>query len=184
MTVFSITYDGRTYEIPDRDNQRSRVYDAEFKWGYGQERFASLKECQAYADRVVASATWKKICKRFGYRFPRNKVRVEQGRAGSHAVAYSSLRLISVPVAQMDKATMLHELAHIACPSGVQHQWPFCRSLLELVSRFLGTEAKRELASAMRETGARYRLPPPPLSEERKAALAEQGRKALRRLRE
>ena len=55
---------GRKHGTYSRDSDRSKVYTAEFKYErtYGTgKQFKDIKEAQKYCDRVLSSATWKKM---------------------------------------------------------------------------------------------------------------------------
>jgi len=176
-----VKFNGREHTIPDRDSQKERCYRAEraVDWGEDKRGGMDLEQCQALADKVTRSAAWRKLRQRHGYADPKGrKVEVEQSPHGG-ATAYPFWFRIRIAPGMMSKHVMLHELAHILVGPSVGHHWPFARAFADLVSRFMSPALAKELKAQFRAHRARYNVPAPPMSEERRAKLAEQGRRAL-----
>lgn len=177
----NFTFNGRKFHIPYRDQQRQRCYRAEqaVDWGDDRRGKMTLEECQAFCDMVMATTFWRNMRKRHGFTDDarHKKVRVEPKNSGANADVY--LFRIGCAKSMASKHVMLHELAHIACGPNVWHHWPFARAYAELVGRFMGPEYAKQLKAQYKRKKVHYTVPPPPLSEERKRQLAEQGAKAL-----
>jgi hypothetical protein len=177
-----IKFDGREFELLECDSQRERTYRAErdVDWGDDKRGGMTLEECQAFANKVTRSAAWARLRKRHGYAEPKKErqVTVEQAPHGG-ATAYPGMWKIRIASGMMSRHVMLHELAHVVVGPRIGHHWPFCRAFTDLVARFMSPALAKELKAQMRKHRSRYAVPPPPLSEERRRQLAEQGAKAL-----
>ena len=125
------------------DSGRQKVYDAENKT---RKEFPELlqkltkPQVNAFFKRVVKSKTYQSLVNKTGQTAPALRFKDKSVKAGSHA----SSRGVSIrPVDQMDKYTILHELAHTA---GNMHHDLTCRTtLVKLVSRFLGVKIAKSL---------------------------------------
>lgn len=179
----TVKYKGQPYGINRRETQQKRLYTAEndafggLKDDLGDR---SLREAQRYADRVTKSATWKRLRASHGHsgsgKVP--KVTIERAPKGSNATAYPGQWRIRVPESMTNEHVMLHELAHILVGPSIGHHWPFCRAFADLVSVFMGKEAKKKLHAAYRKHGVKA-SPPRVMTAEQKAELSARGMAAL-----
>jgi putative metallohydrolase (TIGR04338 family) len=140
-----------------RDSQRSRVYKAEGRfWSQhecGKEQM-SLDECVAYVEKITRTAWWKKRANRHRVR---SLPKVKDGRGRRSAAASRPFWTIWLPRAYRDKATILHELAHLLVKPTDQppHGREFCAIYLELVKRFIGPEAAKGLKAEFKNGRAK-----------------------------
>lgn len=127
-----------------RDNQRSKVYDAERSSGLmPRQQTIPNAELQGWVDAVLDRRV---IRSRWGVR----KVEVKLTGGYGGATAYGSWRINASPAAR-NEYTMLHEIAHTLTPRDVGHGPEFCGVLLFLVRNVLGKEAHASLLAAMRK---------------------------------
>jgi len=148
-------YYRRKTVLPKRDSERTRTYEAE--WKFERENRGLMGKLDEFSDvekfvkQVTASKTWEKVTRYHG------KVRVVKARnMGCRAAfvgrSYGSWIEIS-PAFDYTKYIVLHELAHSAGYS--HHHVTFRECLLKLVSRFLGREAASILKANFKENGLR-----------------------------
>lgn len=163
-----------------RDSQRSKVYSCEYVLRdagmVGRERLETVEEMQAWVNKLLASAWWKKH-----YRSV-SKVTVKDGRGQRRALAHTWRNTISMPKWSRSKGVIIHELAHLVTPlAAPSHGWEFCANYLELVRHFLGQADHDALKEAFDKRKVKYRKPRQraPLTDEQKAVLV--GRLALAR---
>lgn len=141
------------------DTGMSRVYVAEeaFLQLYGKnniEDYATIKDAQKFANRVLKSKTWKKV--RLN---KRNIVKLEAmknmgERARVHATSHGGKIRMS-PTA-LNKYTLIHELAHEA--GTAHHDVGFRKILVALVSRFIGRDAAKLLKSSFKSSGLKMTI--------------------------
>lgn len=170
----------------DRDNQRQRVYDAEWASGLRplQQTIANA-DLQAWVDDVLDR---RAIRSRWGVR----KVTVEltHGRGGAYATGYGVIRA-SRPA--RNDYVMLHEIAHtLTTGKGYAPHGPeFAGVLLFLVKTVMGREAHAALLASMRKHKVRRSnagIPavrsdvPAPKAQRERVARKQASQEALRRL--
>lgn len=182
--TFDYRFQGRTYQVAERDSQRAKVYAAE-RAAFG-ERFreplegGDLQAATDFANRVLRSATWLRLREEHGMLRPdgtcwiraRGSFDVSDGRGTRSARGGGGS--LNLPRWSRTKPVILHEIAHNLA-AGARHGWPFCRAFIDLVSMFIGASEARTLERELRKAGARTR-PPKQLSPERLAVLRERGR--------
>ena len=140
-----------------RDSQRSKVYAAETRAIGSKVEFETVAECQEFVDKVTRSRWWKSCChpNRVGA-----TVLVEDGRARRSAAASYSRWAIYLPHYYRERATILHQLAHLLNRRrGAVHGPEFCALLLELVKRFMGPEDAAKLKAEFKRTKVKHRRP-------------------------
>jgi putative metallohydrolase (TIGR04338 family) len=132
-----------------RDNQRSRIYAAErvlFASGLS-DPLVTVPEMQAYAERVISSAWWRK-------QWPHTRsVTITDGRSrrrGNCCPTMTGWR-IAMPRWTRHTGYLLHELAHTT--SSDRHGPRFARNYLLLVKRYMGVEAFDVLIESFRLNG-------------------------------
>lgn len=177
-----VQFEGREFEVPDRDNQRGRLYRAEVQLEL-DERFPTevLDEAEArrLLKRVRGSKTWSKLRERHGFPDGGPDLRLEITRAGGGGTAWPGTGLIQVSRTATRPGMLIHEAAHVLVGVGVGHHWPFVRAYGDLLARFVGAWARRGLYDACREEGVRYRRPRPPMSDAERERLSELGKRNL-----
>ena len=148
---------GRKHGKYSRDSDRSKVYKAEFKYertyGRGLE-FANIAMAQKYCDKILASATWKKMSKgrvseNLAITLGTMRGSRIAGRAWGHHIELNTTRgLDDLPIG-LNQYVLLHELAHSI--GNMHHDTQFRIDLLKLVSRFIGKEQATYLKKCFKE---------------------------------
>jgi putative metallohydrolase (TIGR04338 family) len=152
-----------------KDYGRQNLYSAEEAsnlWRFAEEGFDSVKQCQAYVDRVLETKWWKKRYKHIKHIFVYKR---------SYAWSYAEERppttenmtekqkntkwqgAINLTRFSMDKCTILHELAHFAVGLENGHNEDFCTALLAINRRFLGVEAATILEKNYKKHNVKYK---------------------------
>lgn len=157
-----------------RDSQRSKVYEAQSHFhalcSTAWSRFDSISDCQVYVDSVTQSRWWKS---RFPFVY---KVRVLKYQGYRKAVAQKWNGTINLPQWAFNEFTILHELCHHTISyDNASHGREFCRNLLVLIKRFLGSEYEQTFRECFKITGVKWRKKRN-LSPEQRAAMAERAR--------
>jgi hypothetical protein len=167
LTLF---WDGGTVKVPKRDNQRSKLYEAE-RAAFGSDFRALLSDgdLQAairFVRQVESSKTWDDLVAQSG----RSKIQltVKDGRG----------RLV-LPRWARTKPVILHEMAHAVVPEA-RHNWLFCLIFLKLVGVFIGAEARDRLKAQFKAHRVRFR-PQRQMSPETLLRLRAQGQKLAAR---
>ena len=147
-----------------RDSQRSKVYRAQWaSQAYkGAERFPTFAAAREWAITVCLA----ELPRRLGNASP-HVPEIVQGRSNSAARAYGSWR-ISLPEWAWNKATILHEIAHIAMPAE-RHGRLWAKRYAELVEKYMGKAAAAELKASFRAHGVKYSAPRNLTLEQRQA---------------
>ena len=148
---------GRKHGKYSRDSDRSKVYNAEFKYertyGLGLQ-FANIAMAQKYCDKILASATWKKMSKgrvseNLAITLGTMRGSRIAGRAWGHHIELNTTRgLDDLPIG-LNQYVLLHELAHSV--GNMHHDTEFRIDLLKLVSRFIGKEQATYLKKCFKE---------------------------------
>lgn len=148
-----------------RDSQRSKLYAAErLAWGDdpyigdpGHGQTVPLQAVQDWVDMITRSRFWKTYKVPIfeghglhGYwpqikRYP--KILVRDGRGRRNACG-SQEGYIKLPLWARTYWVTLHEIAHVIQTERPAHGRQFARIYLDLVRRFIGPEAARELKRA------------------------------------
>ena len=153
-----------------RDSERLKTYRAEWAFqgvnGSGIE-FESIEQVQKYINKVTKSKTYRKLWqdayesrkdKDFGAIFRGTQVSVaakKRNGAGNAGVAYvSENHIVLDTVHGMNEYTVLHELAH--CVGHAHHGRSFRKTLMKLVSRFMGVASATALKKEFKERRLSY----------------------------
>ena len=139
-----------------RDSQRQKVYDAE-KAAFLDAFWAplddnSIEGARRYVKQVIGSKRWATLALRYDYPSSNITIAVKDGR-GRRSACASTWR-VSLPVHTRSKPIILHELAHTLTNHQRKlpgHGWLFCRAYLDLVSTFIGADAKKKLKASFRD---------------------------------
>lgn len=145
-----------------RDSQRQKVYDAERTIAaWGDERFETLLELEAWLNGILARAWFKRRWPTF------RQLSIKDGR-GRRSACGESLQIggnpvigeITMPLWARTKLVALHELAHCLTPNKyASHGREFCKVFVELVQFGMGKEHSDELKKAFRTHRAKYSTP-------------------------
>jgi putative metallohydrolase (TIGR04338 family) len=153
-----------------RDNQRSKVYNAEQVIRRNGQAFTTVAECQAYTDKVLASP----YVRRKWLKGTKMTATVLDGRGRRNANADWTLREIKLPKWARTEDVVLHEISHLLAPKFEQHGWQFCEIFLDLVRHFMGKDAHDKLKASFKQHRVRFSQPVKrTLTPEQKAALRE-----------
>lgn len=140
-----------------RDTQKSKVYRAErITWARGEPSrmpldFSTIKECQAFVNRVTKSKVWKSMN---GRQFIHVKPVPENRWArGWHDK-------IELPAWAFGKVVILHELAHsivlrIDWQNGT-HDGDFVHIFRQLIEQELGIDERRRFDRVAEEGGVKW----------------------------
>lgn len=179
--MYTFRFNGVQYAVTRRDSQRARAYAAERSVfpRTGEPDWKSVEETQRYVNSIVRSRKWLKLVHLFergGFWRPLTHVEVRPGIAARRPFARD--RMIFMPRGTRRKHDVLHELAHIVCPFGVNHHWPFLVIYTSLISTFLGRDKADAFKAACKLHHVKYR-PPRRMTTEAKRILGERGAQAL-----
>ena len=125
-----------------RDVQRTRLYDAENRVSEGLV-WDSLAGAQSYLDELLTSSWWQR-------HFPSVRCVVLFDQGAKYALAHKGVHggAIQFPAWARTQLTLLHELAHLASPTGtVGHGPVFAGIYLLLVQHGMGEPVAAQLAS-------------------------------------
>lgn len=135
-----------------RDNQKQRLYNAEDKFCYQTPRLETVKEMQAYVDKLTGSAWWKR-------RWPHvHHIEVKDGRGRRRANGSSSGRYIKMPKWCRHEMIVLHEISHVVAPRREASHGPgFVRIYAELIGHKLGADMRRAFLASCKANRVKYR---------------------------
>lgn len=133
------------------DSQRSKVYKSEwaFQRSFNSEikMFKTEAEAKKYANKILKSATWKKVKSK---RAKSNVQIAEKSFRGNIAgQAHHNGSIFLDTKTGMDEYTLIHELAHVA--GYMHHDGSFVECLIKLVSRFMGTDKAKALKTEFKK---------------------------------
>ena len=159
-----------------RDHQRSKLYRAEGvleeQWvtiilddgppheggtvRIHRREWTTVPQVQAFVDRVVGSAWWKK-------RSSIRRIVVKDGRGSSWARASRSdwfgVPEVSIPKWARSRRVVLHELSHHLTPWEAEaHGAQFASNLIDLVRRFMSAEDADRLVESFRVAKVKHRV--------------------------
>ena len=140
------SYQVRTGRTAFSDSSRSKTYKAEWDFERNNKdlikRFATEREAQQAFKNVLKSKLWEQIAD------GRNVTLTVKGLGSRTAgrAYYGSIELCASK--GMTMYILLHELAHAA--GHMHHDVSFRVTLVKLVSRFMGTEAAKQLKKTFR----------------------------------
>ena len=146
-----------------RDRQMSRIQHAErLCYGKFPTRAALIKakDLKAYIYKILGHKWLQK-------RFPHAKdlytgkrkliIRMGNGTTYSYAQILPDADILNFPISKRDPHTILHEIAHLLTPHGVEpHGREYCQTLIEITRYILGDKQASKLKKAMREANCKY----------------------------
>lgn len=143
---------GRKHGKYSRDSDRSKVYNAEFKYErtYGMgKKLKNLAEAQKYCDHVLASKTWQKMSNTTHIALSTMHGNRTAGRAWRNNIDLNVK-------GGMNQYVLIHEMAH--CAGNMHHDTQFRIDLLKLVSRFIGKEQAEYLKACFKEKKLKLKI--------------------------
>lgn len=137
-----------------RDHQRKKVYDSENAvFSKATPDYASLAECRAYMDQIIASEYWKL---HDGWK----RVGLLDGRGGSSAMYVSRKKSLALPKWSRIKWVIIHEMAHCLTHRTTKdfcaHGSHFAGHYLALVREMLGDTHYVALKESMDKHNVMY----------------------------
>ena len=145
----------RTGKIASIDSEKQRVYNAE--WAFQKKvdikQFKDIREAEKRMKQITSSKLWSDLNGR--------ATSLEHtGRMKRYAgMAYWTGK-IKLANSGLDEYTLLHELAH-QTPNAMHHGVQFRINLVRLVSRFMGTQAAKELKTSFKKKKLKMSMPQP-----------------------
>ena len=135
------------------DSGRNKVYQSEFAT---ERKFPECrqsmteKEITKFYKRVVKSKTYQSLAEEGRGQTNPSLRFMKEVKYNARIAGQASYRGVALqPSCGMNKWVVLHELAHTA--GHMHHDLPFRKTLVKLISRFLGTEVAKELKRQFRE---------------------------------
>ena len=127
------------------DSEKQKVYRAE--WAFQKKvkikEFKDIREAEKRMKQIVRSKLWDDL--------EGSKVRLQHStrmhRYAGMAYWHGEIKLAN---SGLNEYTLLHELAH-QTPNAMHHGVQFRINLVRLVSRFMGTEAAKELKASFKK---------------------------------
>lgn len=146
------SYKNRTGRVAYKDSSQSRVYNAEHKFEakFPGKSLADQKDAQKFVNRIVASKTWKSLTETKSA--PIIEMKKNMGyssRTAGVAYGYGVIKLC--PKFGLNTYVVIHEMAHMA--GHMHHDVEFRKTLVKLVSRFMGRDAAKYLKECFKEEG-------------------------------
>ena len=135
----------RTGKVASIDSEKQKVYNAE--WAFQKKvdikQFKDIREAEKRMKQIVRSKLWDDL--------EGSKVRLQHStrmhRYAGMAYWHGEIKLAN---SGLNEYTLLHELAH-QTPNAMHHGVQFRINLVRLVSRFMGTEAAKELKASFKK---------------------------------
>ena len=145
----------RTGKQASIDSEKQKVYNAE--WAFQKKvdikKFKDIREAEKRMKQIVRSKLWDDL--------EGSKVRLQHStrmyRYAGMAYWHGAIKLAN---SGLDEYTLLHELAH-QTPNAMHHGVQFRINLVRLVSRFMGTEAAKELKAQFKDRKLKISMPQP-----------------------
>ena len=147
-----IIRNGKTASI---DSEKQKVYSAE--WAFQKKidikQFKDIREAEKRMKQITSSKLWSDL--------DGKPTSLEHsGRLKRYAgMAYWTGK-IKLANSGLDEYTLIHELAH-QTPNSMHHGVQFRINLVRLVSRFMGTEAAKELKTSFKKKKLKMSMPQP-----------------------
>ena len=145
----------RTGKVASIDSEKQKVYNAE--WAFQKKvdikQFKDIREAEKRMKQITSSKLWSDLNGR--------ATSLEHtGRLKRYAgMAYWTGK-IKLANSGLDEYTLLHELAH-QTPNAMHHGVQFRINVVRLVSRFMGTDAAKELKASFKKKKLKMSMPQP-----------------------
>ena len=145
----------RTGKVASIDSEKQKVYNAE--WAFQKKvdikKFKDIREAEKRMKQITSSKLWSDLNGR--------ATSLEHtGRMKRYAgMAYWTGK-IKLANSGLDEYTLIHELAH-QTPNAMHHGVQFRINVVRLVSRFMGTDAAKELKASFKKKKLKMSMPQP-----------------------
>jgi putative metallohydrolase (TIGR04338 family) len=135
-----------------QDTERKKTYRAEwaFQARVQNPNFKSIEDAQKYAKKIYKSKTWQKLWSEnvqndvMALARSTPKVVAKQRNTGRGTSGWTNGYSVTLDtMCGLNVYTLLHELSH--CLGNMHHGRSFRKTLLSLVSRFMGRDAAKVL---------------------------------------
>ncbi len=144
-----------------RDNQRSRLYAAEWEcFGWTHMQFKDFPATEKYLWKVLSNRYVQRK-----YQIARDiksgLIPIKVSKGDGSRVAWARIlpdkMWVSFPRKWRNDFTVIHQVAHLLTPPNVQeHGREFCRTYLHLVLVVMGREKQKQLKAAMKKHKCKY----------------------------
>ena len=127
------------------DSEKQKVYDSEwaFQKNVNIKKFKDIREAEKRMKQITSSKLWSDLAGK-----PTSLEHT--GRLKRYAgMAYWTGK-IKLANSGLDEYTLIHELAH-QTPNAMHHGVQFRMNVIRLVSRFMGTDAAKELKAQFKK---------------------------------
>ena len=145
----------RTGKKSSVDSEKQKVYESEwaFQKNVNIKKFKDIRDAEKRMKQITSSKLWSDLEGR--------KTALEHtGRMKRYAgMAYWTGK-IKLANSGLDEYTLIHELAH-QTPNAMHHGVQFRINVVRLVSRFMGTDAAKELKAQFKERKLKMSMPQP-----------------------
>ena len=135
-----------------RDNQRSKVYEAERIIFHRGQEFKNMKDINKYVNHICKSMFWKKLNGSLD-------IDVKDGRGRRKPCAFNSYT-IALPRWGRQEAVILHELTHTLISFNgyylAHHGNEFAKMYLNLVRHYMGREFYLDLKTSFKKFHVHY----------------------------
>ena len=135
----------RTGKKSSVDSEKQKVYDSE--WAFQKKvdikKFKDIREAEKRMKQITSSKLWSDLKGKTTSLYHTGRMKRYAGMAywtGKIKLANSGL----------DEYTLIHELAH-QTPNAMHHGVQFRMNVIRLVSRFMGTDAAKELKAQFKK---------------------------------
>ena len=135
----------RTGKKSSVDSEKQKVYDSEwaFQKNVNIKKFKDIREAEKRMKQITSSKLWSDLAGK-----PTSLEHT--GRMKRYAgMAYWTGK-IKLANSGLDEYTLIHELAH-QTPNAMHHGVQFRMNVIRLVSRFMGTDAAKELKAQFKK---------------------------------
>jgi len=145
----------RTGKKSSVDSEKQKVYESEwaFQKNVNIKKFKDIREAEKRMKQITSSKLWSDLEGR--------KTALEHtGRMKRYAgMAYWTGK-IKLANSGLDEYTLIHELAH-QTPNAMHHGVQFRINVVRLVSRFMGTDAAKELKAQFKKRNLKLSMSQP-----------------------
>ena len=145
----------RTGKTSSVDSEKQKVYSAEWAWQKKVDikKFKDIREAEKRMKQITSSKLWSDVEGRV-------TALEHSGRLKRYAgMAYWTGK-IKLANSGLDEYTLIHELAH-QTPNAMHHGVQFRINVVRLVSRFMGTDAAKELKISFKKKKLKMSIPQP-----------------------
>ncbi len=143
------------------DSRKTKVYKALESTSLNDERLLNYGAASEWTEKIVKSVWFRNRIPKSHYGNPRQIVVASTFERYPNSYSSSYSACIYIPYGGPSKLSILHELAHILAPPDIanaKHGRRWANMLLQLVRRYMGEDAWRELRTSFIENRVKYSL--------------------------